>query len=100
VQSLPQFVVVAIVAATTQLFDLLTALGMLARHGDGAELNPLVRSVFLGFGAPGLTLLKVVALAAILLLVQLGYRGRPRLARNTLVLALAVGSMATVSNLL
>jgi hypothetical protein len=92
-----QVLVLAWLATLSQLFDFMTALQMVGQHGLKAELNPLVRSAFLGLGAPGVAILKLAPVLLIVLLVKIGFQ-RPRLARNLLVVAAVTGSLAALSN--
>jgi hypothetical protein len=53
-----------------QLADLLTFVPAVGRTGIQAERNPLARELFVLMGAAGPAMLKVVALVALVLLVQ------------------------------
>jgi hypothetical protein len=88
-----------------QLFDFGTFTVMIARHGVGAEMNPLVANGFVDYGLP---LLAVTKAALVLLLasivVILGRPGRrrlePRLATGVALLAVAGGLIGGFSNAL
>jgi hypothetical protein len=99
VRLLAQIGVLGTLAVLTQVFDLVTAVQMLVRHGPQLELNPLVRTMYVSLGPLGLGALKLVPLALIILLVRLGFRGRARMVRNMLVVAVVIGSVAAYSNL-
>jgi Domain of unknown function (DUF5658) len=92
-------IILAVLAVVTQVLDFLTAMRMLLRHGASFEMNPLVRAAYLWLGPPGLAWFKMVPLLTILVLVFVALQGRPRAARNGLVLAVLVGSIAVLSNL-
>jgi hypothetical protein len=82
------------------LLDAATAILMMQHHGDMAELNPLIRGVFQGFGPVAVVLLKA-GLASIVIptFLYLAHRRRPVLARNCLLVALAFAAIGTLSNL-
>ena len=96
---LTHVIILAALATATQVLDLMTAVEMLVRHGAAFEMNPLVRAAYIWLGLPGVAWLKLVPLLTILLLVVVGQQGRPRAARNSLVLAVLIGSIAALSNL-
>ena len=89
----------AVLAGLTQFFDLVTAAQMLMHHGPQFELNPVVRTMYVSLGPLGLGLVKLIALAMIVVLAGLGFKGQPRLIRNILVLTVVIGAVATKSNL-
>jgi Domain of unknown function (DUF5658) len=99
VSPLTHVIILAALAAATQVMDFLTAMRMLLRHGPSFEMNPLVRAAYVWLGPFGVAWLKLVPLLTIVLLVLVGQQGRPRAARNSLVLAVLVGSIAALSNL-
>lgn len=86
------------VLVLAQAFDYLSFLGMTARHGLGAELNPLVVLIAQHAGLPGLTAAK---LATLVITVAAGFivaRRRPRLAFGVLILGVAAGIVGGLSN--
>jgi hypothetical protein len=48
-----------------QLFDLGTFVRMIEWHGSGAEVNPLVHGLLVGFGLPFVAVVKVAALSLV-----------------------------------
>lgn len=79
--------------------DYTTFLIMVTRHGLGAELNPLVATLFEDWGLELLTLAKfatVLLVAAVFLVVS---RERPRLAGTVLAFGVVVGFVGAFSNI-
>jgi hypothetical protein len=79
--------------------DYATFLLMVARHGLGAELNPLVATLFEDWGLELLTLAKfatVLLVASVFLVVG---RERPRLAGTVLAFGVLVGFLGAFSNI-
>ena len=90
----------ASVAMLMHVLDLATGLRMMQLYGIALEQNPLARFVMHSAGPIGLIELKLgVVLAAVLLLVRTAQVGRPRLARNCLLLAAGMGVLGWSSNL-
>ncbi|MDQ3811646.1 MAG: DUF5658 family protein [Chloroflexota bacterium] len=90
----------AVVAIVAHVLDLVTGLDMMLVYGLHLEQNPLARHVMASLGPQGLIPLKLgVVVAGVLVLVRAAHRGRPRLARNCLVLAAAIGLLGMSSNL-
>jgi hypothetical protein len=86
--------------ALAQLADLLTFLVMIARHGSGAELNP-VALVFLDAGHLGLLVaVKIAAWALTLACAAVLARRTPRLAAFVVLFGIAAGLLGAFSNLL
>jgi len=83
-----------------ELLDGATAVIMMQNRGNTAELNPVVRGVFQGFGPLAVVLLKF-GLATIVLtsFLYLARKRRRVLARNCLLVALILAAMGVVSNL-
>jgi small-conductance mechanosensitive channel len=87
-------------ALLMHMLDLATGLRMMLVRGIQLEQNPLARLIMTTFGPLGLVELKLgVVLAAVLLFVRTAQLGRPRLARNCLVLAVCFGILGFASNL-
>lgn len=83
----------------TQLLDLLTALHMVLSYGVDAELNPLLRTALIQSGLAGATAFKLGgATVAVVMWLALARAGRGRLARNCLLLAVAIGLVGVLSN--
>ena len=80
--------------------DYATFMVMVARHGLGAELNPLVVLILEDWGLVLLTitkLLTVLLVASVFLVVG---RERPRLAGGVLAFGVFVGAFGALSNLI
>ncbi len=81
------------------LADYTTFLVMVARHGLGAEMNPLVATLASDYGLALLTVAKfatVLLVATVFLVVG---RTRPRLAAAVLVFGVLVGGLGALSNI-
>ncbi len=84
-----------------QVLDGLTASRMMTELGLQSELNPLVRHLFdTGGLVPVLSLKLAVVFGVLPTLVWLGIKGRLVLARACLAVALCVGVIGTLSNVL
>jgi hypothetical protein len=84
--------------ALAHLFDYVSVMAMVARHGLSAEANPIVVSLALETGLTGLTIAKVAAVSfSAVLLVVIGSRHR-RLAMVMLMVGIAVGVVGGLSN--
>jgi len=82
------------------VLDLATGLRMMLVYGISLEQNPLARYIMTTGGPIGLIELKLgVVLAGLYLFVRTARVGRPRLARNCLLLAAAIGMLGWTSNL-
>jgi ABC-type protease/lipase transport system fused ATPase/permease subunit len=80
--------------------DLATGLRMMQVYGIQLEQNPLARFIMRTAGPIGLVEVKLgVVLVGVVLLVRTAYAGRPRLARNCLVLTACLGILGWSSNL-
>jgi hypothetical protein len=92
--------VLAGLALLLHVLDLATGLRMMLVYGIALEQNPLARAVMTSAGPLGLVELKLgVVIAGILLFVRTAQAGRPRLARNCLLIAAGVGLLGFASNL-
>jgi hypothetical protein len=92
--------VLASFALLMHVLDLATGLRMMLLYGIDLEQNPLARFLMQNSGPIGLIEMKLgVVLAAVLLLVRTAQVGRPRLARNCLLLAGGIGILGWTSNL-
>jgi uncharacterized membrane protein len=82
------------------VLDLASGLRMMFTYGIALEQNPLARFVMTTSGPVVLVELKLgVVLAGVLLFVRTARAGRPRLARNCLLIAAAIGMLGFASNL-
>jgi hypothetical protein len=87
-------------ALLMHVLDLATGLRMMLVYGIGLEQNPLARFIMTTSGPIGLIELKLaVVLAGLVLFVRTAQAGRPRLARNCLLLAAGIGMLGWTSNL-
>lgn len=79
--------------------DYATFIVMVTQRGLGAELNPLVATIFEDWGLELLTVAKfatVLLVAAVFLVVG---RERPRIAAAVLAFGVLIGALGAVSNL-
>jgi hypothetical protein len=80
--------------------DLATGLRMMLVYGVDLEQNPLARFLMTTVGPLGVVELKLgVVAAGLLLFVRTAKAGRPRLARNCLLIAAGIGMLGWTSNL-
>ena len=80
--------------------DLATGLRMMLVYGINLEQNPLARFIMHNAGPLALVEFKLgVVLAAVVLFVRTAKVGRPRLARNCLLIAAVIGILGWTSNL-
>jgi hypothetical protein len=87
-------------ALAMHVLDLATGLRMMLVYGVHLEQNPLARFIMHNAGPIGLVEVKLgVVLAGILLFVRTAQVGRPRLARNCLLIAACIGMLGLTSNL-
>jgi uncharacterized membrane protein len=94
-------VVLALVALTMHALDLLTGIRMIELYGLSPEQNPLARLLFRLTGPFGLSIVKSgVVTIGVLALLALARRGRPRLARNSLLVIGMLGLLGFSSNLI
>ena len=90
----------AALAVVLHALDLATGLRMMLLYGIPLEQNPLARFIMHNAGPLGLVELKLgVVLGAVLLFVRTAHVGRPRLARNCLLIAAGIGMLGFASNL-
>lgn len=96
----PCIAILSAVALIFQALDLFSGVHMMLNHGLGFELNPLARHIMATLGPVGLIDVKLgVVAAAILLLARTARAGRPRLARNCLLITFGLGMLGFTSNL-
>lgn len=92
--------VLAAFALLMHVLDLATGLRMMLVYGIGLEQNPLARYIMRTTGPIGLIEIKLgVVLLGVLLFVRTAHVGRPRLARNCLLIAACIGMLGWTSNL-
>jgi hypothetical protein len=90
----------AILAVMLHALDLATGLRMMLIYGIQLEQNPLARLIMTEAGPLGLAAVKLgVVLIGVLLFVRTAQAGRPRLARNCLLIAAGIGLLGFASNL-
>jgi len=89
-----------VLAVLLHALDLATGIRMMLVYGVQLEQNPLARLIMIDAGPLGLAIAKLgVVGAGVLLFVRAAQVGRPRLARNCLLLAAAIGLLGFTSNL-
>lgn len=82
------------------LFDLVSFVVMVGRHGLNAEANPLVRNLAEQLGLPGLTLAKILAVVlGACVFIVLSAENR-RLAMTVLVFGICAGMVGGFTNLI
>lgn len=92
--------VLAAVALLMHTLDLASGLHMMLVHGIDLEQNPLARFIMTTSGPIALIEVKLgIVLAGVLLFVRTAQLGRPRLARNCLLIAAGIGMLGFASNL-
>lgn len=87
--AMPLAALLTVLAA--QLLDFGTFLRMVGRHGPESEANPLVASTFLGLGAPGVLLLKLLLVTVVAGIAAAGWL-RPDRPATRAAAALTVGA--------
>ena len=84
--------------ALAHFFDWASFLVMIARHGLGAEANPIVVTLFEESGVPGVTLAKLATVAFAALLAVLLAPQRRRMAMVLVTFGVAAGLVGGFSN--
>ena len=93
-------VALAAVVWLLEVADGVTAILMMQRSGESAELNPLVRGLFQTVGVPGIVALKCGLIGMVIgTFIVLAYRRRVVLARNCLLIAMLFAVLGILSNL-
>jgi hypothetical protein len=82
-----------------QLFDWASFLVLIARHGLGAEANPIVVTLVEETGLSGVTLAKVATVTFVASLAVLIARRRPRIAILLVILSAVAGLVGGLSNI-
>ena len=94
---------IALLAAVGLLLhglDLISGIRMMLMYGIEQEQNPIARTIYQVSGPFGLIAAKFgVVFSGVVLLVLVARAGRPRLARNALVLIALMGLLGFSSNL-
>jgi hypothetical protein len=88
------------ILALAQLFDYVSFMFMIERHGLAAELNPIVVTLAENLGLVGLTLVKVGAVAFLGFSVLLLMPRRPHVATAVLAVGVILGVVGGVSNVM
>jgi hypothetical protein len=92
--------VLAVLALLLHALDLATGIRMMLVYGVQLEQNPLARAIMTDAGPLGLAGAKFLVVGAgVLLFVRTAQLGRPRLARNCLLIAAGIGLLGFTSNL-
>jgi hypothetical protein len=90
----------AVFAVMMHVLDLATGLRMMLVYGIRLEQNPFARFIMQNGGPLWLAEAKLgVVLTGVLLFVRTAQAGRPRLARNCLLIAACIGMLGWTSNL-
>jgi hypothetical protein len=97
VLTLPQVAALAVLVGA-HLFDYVTFLMLMARHGLAAEANPIVVRIAETAGVPGLTLAKLATVGFAAFLVVLIKPQRRKLAYALLAFGVLAGVVGGVSN--
>jgi hypothetical protein len=84
--------------ALAHFFDWASFLVMIARHGLGAEANPIVVTLFEESGVPGVTLAKLATVAFAAMLAVLLAPKRRRMAMVLITFGVAAGLVGGFSN--
>ena len=87
------------ILALAHFFDWVSFLVLMARHGIGAEANPIVVTIVEETGVPGVTLAKLATVAFAALLAVFIARKRRRLAMVLLTFGVVAGLIGGVSNI-
>lgn len=93
-------VVALVLLAAAQLFDYVSFLVMIERHGLAAELNPIVVTLHEQLGLVGLTVAKAAAVVFLASSATLLMPRRPAIAFGVLVVGIVLGVVGGVSNVL
>lgn len=94
-----RFVALALLAAA-QLFDYVSFMVMIERHGLAAELNPIVVTIHQNVGMIGLTVTKAAAVVFLAATATLLMPRRPMVAFGVLIVGIILGVAGGVSNVL
>ena len=86
--------------ATAQLFDYVSFMVMIERHGLGAELNPIVVAIADSVGLLGLTVVKGAAVVFLASTALLLLPRRPNVAFGVLGVGIVLGVVGGVSNVM
>ncbi len=95
---LPQLIAFSALALA-HLFDFVSFVVMVQRHGLSAEANPIVVQIAQDAGLPGLTLAKLLTVGFAALILTILAPRRRRLAMALLVFGIAAGLIGGVSNI-
>ena len=85
--------------AVAQLFDLVSFIVMVDRHGLAAELNPLVVALARAFDIPGLAIVKLLIVGYVAATVGVIAQRYPRLASVVVLFGTTVGVVGGLSNI-
>lgn len=90
----------ALLALLLHALDLATGVRMMLVYGIHMEQNPIARALMLSGGPLRLAEVKLlIVMAGVLLFMRTARAGRPRLARNCLLLAAGIGLLGFASNM-
>jgi hypothetical protein len=86
--------------ATAQLFDYVSFMVMVERHGLAAELNPIVVVLHDSVGMLGLTVVKAFAVVFLASTATLLMTRRPNVAFGVLLVGIILGIVGGISNVM
>ena len=86
--------------ALAQLFDYVSFMFMIERHGLAAELNPIVVTLHQNVGMIGLTVVKASAVVFLASTATLLMTRRPNVAFGVLLVGMILGIVGGVSNVM
>jgi hypothetical protein len=87
-----------VVLALAQLFDYVSFMVMIERHGLAAELNPIVVVLHDNVGLVGLTVVKAAAVVLLASTATLLMPRRPNVAFGVLLVGIVLGVIGGMSN--
>jgi hypothetical protein len=86
--------------AVAQLFDYVSFMVMIERHGLAAELNPIVVALHDSVGLVGLTIVKAFAVVFLASTATLLMQRRPNVAFGVLLVGIVLGVVGGISNVM
>jgi hypothetical protein len=89
-----------VLLALAQVFDYVSFMVMIERHGLAAELNPIVVTLHQNVGLIGLTVVKAAAVVFLASTAVLLMTRRPNVAFGVLLVGIILGIIGGVSNVL
>lgn len=93
-------IVALVLLASAQMFDYLSFIVMVDKHGLDAELNPIVVAIHQHLGLAGLTMVKAGATLFLACSVLLLLPRRPMVGAGVLAVGIVLGVVGGVSNVI